>query len=347
MNSTGFHVTLQQVADEAKVSRAAASMALRQHPRISLATREHVAIVARRLGYRPDPGLQALAAYRSRKITNHKREVIIFLKIVQPEVHPIEKSLEEGIRERIQELGYIFDIAETKATSEELSRLARSLSFRGIRGIVVNAGRLQSEKLPMAWEKFHAIQVSGHPSCNFLPGISADAYKGVVLAIEKLAEKGYRRPGLWLHWVSRQYTEEYIAGGFRQACLAMYGSEDFPIYRAPEVVVPLAPAMSEWARKNDIDVIIDAGMGSIWREIKSLRGRKSWKGGGLGLDVFPESYPNVAGIVQPRRAIGRAAVDQLHAYLIINQPGVMKFPPLISILGTWRDAPSLPMRTRL
>ena len=47
-------VTHQTIADAAGVTRATVSPALRGHPRISAATREHIRRIADDLGYRPE-----------------------------------------------------------------------------------------------------------------------------------------------------------------------------------------------------------------------------------------------------------------------------------------------------
>jgi LacI family transcriptional regulator len=53
-------MSLRQVAQEAKVSLCTASMALRDHHRISEKTRQRVRAVAKRLGYRADAKIAEL-----------------------------------------------------------------------------------------------------------------------------------------------------------------------------------------------------------------------------------------------------------------------------------------------
>lgn len=68
-----WRVTMADVASKVGVSRIAVSMALRDHHRISLATRKKVQRVAREMGFAPDPLLSALASAR-----RHKRAPIRF-----------------------------------------------------------------------------------------------------------------------------------------------------------------------------------------------------------------------------------------------------------------------------
>jgi len=56
--------TLRDIAQAAKVAPATASRALSGHPAVAPATRRAVQAAARKLGWRPDPTLRALARYR-------------------------------------------------------------------------------------------------------------------------------------------------------------------------------------------------------------------------------------------------------------------------------------------
>ena len=57
-------ITVYDIAERAGCTHATVSMALRNHPMISIKRREQVRRIAKELGYAPDPHLAALAAYR-------------------------------------------------------------------------------------------------------------------------------------------------------------------------------------------------------------------------------------------------------------------------------------------
>src|SRR5690606_32730636 len=65
-------ILLRNVALEAGVSVATVSRALRNDREVSRKTAQHIQSLARRLGYRPDPALASLAAYRSSKNPPHR-----------------------------------------------------------------------------------------------------------------------------------------------------------------------------------------------------------------------------------------------------------------------------------
>ena len=60
-------VTLLDIAKEAGVHVTTVSLALKCHPRIPGETQERVRRIADELGYRPDPMLSSLVAYRTHK----------------------------------------------------------------------------------------------------------------------------------------------------------------------------------------------------------------------------------------------------------------------------------------
>jgi len=62
--------TLRDVAHAAGVGLATASRALSGHPRCAVVTRQRVRAIARALGYRPDPGISALAQRRLGRSTH-------------------------------------------------------------------------------------------------------------------------------------------------------------------------------------------------------------------------------------------------------------------------------------
>ena len=61
------------------------SLALRNHPRLPQDTRERIQKMAERLGYRPDPFLQALVAYRGKTILSAEQieDVVAYLTMLK------------------------------------------------------------------------------------------------------------------------------------------------------------------------------------------------------------------------------------------------------------------------
>ena len=62
---TARRITQKDIAHHAGVTQATVSLALRNHPSVSAEVRDRIVALAEKLGYRPDPMLSSLVAYRS------------------------------------------------------------------------------------------------------------------------------------------------------------------------------------------------------------------------------------------------------------------------------------------
>lgn len=104
-------VTMRDIAAELGITAAAVSMALRQDPRISAATRERVRAVAERLGYRPDPLVSVLMAQRRGKGGALGQRGTLGLVSLWPDPRsawqsdPFYLPYREGVSERAASLG--------------------------------------------------------------------------------------------------------------------------------------------------------------------------------------------------------------------------------------------------
>src|SRR5690606_584961 len=126
----------------AGVTHPTVSRALRDDPQIKKATREKIQQLAREMGYRPDPALTALAAYRSTIQPTHRFEKLAIL--VPEREGELPANIREqvrGICERAEELGFTPELFPIARTQKEQLRTSRAIYNRGIRGVVVTAIR--------------------------------------------------------------------------------------------------------------------------------------------------------------------------------------------------------------
>ena len=79
MPSNRIRSTLRDVALAAGCHYSTVSLALRDHPRIPSETKSRIREAAKRLGYRPDPALAALSAYRTIKHPARGQTVVAWL----------------------------------------------------------------------------------------------------------------------------------------------------------------------------------------------------------------------------------------------------------------------------
>ncbi|TVR45435.1 MAG: LacI family transcriptional regulator [Puniceicoccaceae bacterium] len=196
-------IRLKDVAEAAQVSVATVSLALRGHRRIPAETREMIRKLARRLGYRPDPAMGALAAYRNRAGNRAPSlECLALLRRRKEEETDREVELVAGMVAGLEtgsgEAGFHLEGFACPEEPRLVRALLRTLHQRGMAGIFLDAGsaELVAEAGMGAWERMPAVVLdpSGRPG-NF-PVVALDAAGNGLRLARSLVEAGYRRPAL-------------------------------------------------------------------------------------------------------------------------------------------------------
>ena len=72
-------VTLADIARKAGVHVTTVSLALRNHPRLPVATRQRLCALADQMGYRPDPAMRALVSYRQKLRPPHSQLTLAYV----------------------------------------------------------------------------------------------------------------------------------------------------------------------------------------------------------------------------------------------------------------------------
>jgi DNA-binding LacI/PurR family transcriptional regulator len=182
-------VTLQHIGDKLGLSRTTISLALRNHPRISVATRKKIAATASKLGYKPDQVARALATGRSNLIG-----------IVVPNIADhVYAEVFRGIEESAQLAGYHLLLSNGSYDAENTAGRLSDMMRLKIAGIIA-APPFQSESLPAAplWKD---IKKSGFPIVLLnreldppvFHQVTIDNKGGIRLAMETLASLGHKR----------------------------------------------------------------------------------------------------------------------------------------------------------
>jgi LacI family transcriptional regulator len=182
-------VTLQHIGDKLGLSRTTISLALRNHPRISTATKKKIAATASKLGYEPDQVARTLATGRSNLIG-----------VVVPNIADhVYAEVFRGIEESAQSAGYHVLLSngtyEAENTGDRLSDMMR-LKIAGI----IAAPPFRSESLPVdpLWKE---IKRSGFPLVllnrelepPIFHQVTIDNKGGIRLAMETLSSLGHKR----------------------------------------------------------------------------------------------------------------------------------------------------------
>jgi LacI family transcriptional regulator len=182
-------VTLRDIADKLNLSRTTISIALRDHPRIAVATRKKIRALVTKMGYEPDRIARSLATGRSDLIGV----------MVADSTNPYYADVVRGIEDAARDAGYHVVLANGSYDLEvEASRIREMIRLRAAGIIAAPAFTSEKPRLPRFWEE---LRKSGFPflllnrqlNTPLFHQVSADNVTGVRLAVEALASLGHRR----------------------------------------------------------------------------------------------------------------------------------------------------------
>jgi LacI family transcriptional regulator len=172
-------VTMADIAREAGVHVTTVSMALRNHPRLPLNTRQRLCALAERMGYRPDPAMRALVAYRQTIRPPHSQMTLAYVTNwntcwgwKEVTAHP---QFYAGAEAKARELGFHLDHFWAKEPGMTHDRLSRILHARGIDGLIIASyGREMGDALLFRWEYFSAVKIDYFPHIPRVHNVTND-----------------------------------------------------------------------------------------------------------------------------------------------------------------------------
>jgi LacI family transcriptional regulator len=337
-------VTLRDIATELRVSHSTVSRALQNASNISLARRQQIQEVARRMGYRPNAMATRLGHQRH---AHHKRPISSEIAWVNFWPQPDKlRSYEEfnlywkGASERAEESGYRL---EQFICDDRLSpgRLEKILLARNIHGILLPPHGIPPpvgwDKID--WDKFSIVRFGYSVPRPRAHLVTSNHLTCGMLALDNMWRLGYNRVG----FVGKIDKHPQFRAGFllKEVLHAKVPPSIFTFLTSQNYQEEL-PAFSKWLKKSRLDAILsDAAETRLMLDQLGLRVPED-----IGLASTSILDGNAAaGIDQNSEEIGKAATETLIALLNHNQYGIPKIVREVLITGTWVDGATLPPRT--
>ncbi|HWL54372.1 MAG TPA: LacI family DNA-binding transcriptional regulator [Chthoniobacteraceae bacterium] len=331
--------TMEDLARALGVHRSTVSLALRNHPKISQATRQRVRETAQRLGYRPNPLVSALMSYRA----NHRKPTWrgtlgIITSAKSPEgwrQPPAYRLMHAGALQRARELGYDLQPFWVHDPALPIRRFNAMLRTLNVPGVIV-APLFSETVLPeIDWSMFSAIAIGHTLQTPDLHRVTHDYFHSMATAIRGCLDRGKRRIGLALDAISDARVDHlWSSAYFTQLRLnpEMEPLEPF----IPEQ--PLTPELfAAWLRRTRPEVVISlpghfAGRALSKRSAQNdlSHGEIEW----VSLGCYERESAD-SGIFQNYEAIGAAAVDLLTALINRGERGIPKQSHVLQIKGIW------------
>lgn len=333
-------VTYAQIVAATGTSKATVSRALRNDPRISEATKAKIVKAAAKLGYRPDPSLAVLAAYRNRKRApgdHGKVAVLNAWGVARERELPLffQQQL-TGIRERTSQLGYQIELFRTPHDPHGQQRLGRVLAARGIRGVVIGPLPVDVPTLDMDWSLFASAAVGLSLTSPALHHAVGDQAWAVNTIYTRLRGMGYARVG-YCSDVEGELRGRHQALSVYLKCLYLDGrrQDEFP-----PLLLETKPQADPgaWAKRNRLDAVICGGT-HLPFVVSKLKASGLSIPGDIAVAVIslPDKDERHAGIRVDMASLGRAAVSLLHNMLVNGERGVPEQRHVVLVQGGWQQ----------
>lgn len=331
-------ITLKHVAARAGVHPTTVSMALRNHPEIPAHTRQRLKELAAEMGYRPDPMLAALNAYRIAGYRKSFQGVVAWIDAVPARVEPRRlggfEDYWKAIASRCEALGFTLEEFRLRTPGMSGLRLSRILRERGIEGVLIAPLHAGRGHLRLQWDWFSAVSVSHSLTAPGLHTVVPAQYSGMTDLLRRLKRLGYQRPGLVLG------TNEHERTDHQRLAAYLSGIRNFP-------AAPPAPFLHrgdqagrfrEWLARERPDVVIGQS-GTAYRWMTEAGLSVPEEIGFAGVAVARTS--SLSGQVEDLDLLGRSAVDWLEAMVRRGERGIPPKPLRLLIPNDWQEGTTL------
>jgi LacI family transcriptional regulator len=336
------YVTLAEVAAAAGVSVTTVSLALRGHPRISAATRTRIEGIAAGLGYRPNPMLSSLAAYRQQVRGPAYQATVAVISNHPPgerwrrEQHH-QQAFVEGARARGQALGFELEEFWLREPGMSAERLSRVLEARNISGLLLLPQPRARGHLNLAWEHFSPVAFGYSLSRPRLHVAAANHFQAGMTVVRRLRSLGYRRIGFVALPEVIERLNRAVLGGF----LAELDRRE-PAARLPTLTMPRAELargpFERWFREHRPDALFFHG---LWPDLVLgwLEEMRVEVPAEVGVAFSSVDWPasRVAGMDENVRLLGAKALELVKAMIDRGEKGIPEIPLRLMVEGTWRE----------
>jgi DNA-binding LacI/PurR family transcriptional regulator len=338
-------VTIIEVAKEAGVSSATVSRALRDDPRITQVVKLRVRAAAAKLGYAPNPLVQALMTQRRRKLDPQGETLALITNVAHEAWRKKDVCLWylRGIEQRAGQLGYQLEVFSLGSMHGDAERLRQVLMARGIRGIILGFSERDDQPVELEVRDFCVVGLSTYFRELPVDRVQLHGFFNVKLAFEKMRAHGYQRPAL----IAPVRNNNIVGGQWSAAALNEQWQRP-PEEQCPPLLVEgeqmNMTLFREWFECYQPDALLMYKLDAT-ELLARLPLQVPQDVGVAYLFGTERERESLAGIDGNLDRVGVAAVDLLVQKMHMHDRGIPEHLRDVLITGTWQDGPSLPVRS--
>jgi len=338
-------ITIKDIAKRAGVHHSTVSRALRNSNRISENARKTIQSLAAEMGYKPDPAISALTAYRTTKRPANYQSTIAWI-TNHPTPDGVRSSCFEeyynGAAERAAELGFKLEEFWLRQPLPKGRNFSQVLKARNILGLLVAPQYRAFSHVHIDWDQFIAIRFGYTMARPNLHMVASNHFLSITIIVRKLRALGYRNIGFIMTpeldkrvnnlYSAAYYSEQRRADG--DGCIPIF------IYSHPSEL----SALPTWIKTHRIDAVIGSDI-DILKMIES-QGIRVPQDIGFALTFRNPRFPHVAGIDENLHLTGAVAMEWLVRMIQSGEQGLPELPQCLLVAGTWHDGKSVGRITR-
>lgn len=333
-------VTIRDIAKKTGLHFTTVSLGLRNSPRLNAATRAKIQKQALKMGYRPDPMLAALNAYRQSKSKPQYQATIAWINNWQQRDQMLAnaefREYYEGAKQRANERGYVLEEFWLNESGMSVEKFNRILKARNIQGMLIAPQPESRSILPFAYGDLSTVALgySMHPTPMHV--VTNHHIHSMNLLFSHLRDAGYQRIGLCISQAIDKKVDHGILGGWRLWDWMNPGQLVLKHY--PDGFDGNRERVEKWFQKDKPEVIVTTG--------DNIQAMVSW-GYQFPRDIavagyaLPKDEPVFSGLYQNDLLIGKKAVDLIIDMLYRGERGLPETPIRTLVESDWYPGKTL------
>jgi DNA-binding LacI/PurR family transcriptional regulator len=333
--------SLRDLARSLGLSHTTVSEALRNCPRVHPTTRERVVKAALEAGYHYNPLAGALMSEMRRSRAGTFRGVLALLDIDGPSNrtqagNDFHRAVAGGATRRAAELGFKTEVFCLNQEKMSLKRLDGILQSRAIPGIFLLPIKEDPDLTQFDWSRYAGVYTDYIIRRPSLHTICSNHYRSMLLVLDQLRARNYRRPGL----VLRQLHDERLLYRWQASFLAYYQHSTVFEECRPLIVPELEKeSFTDWFKTEQPDVVLCHDPAVLdW--MKAAKAEVPRTHGFCCLNTSNASIP-CAGLDLRPDLIGARGIELLIAQIHRNEYGPPEVPSTTTIVARWVEGPTV------